>query len=74
MSLMRGYKICKCVYESDCHGIEMIKTPSGEEYAIGGTDTKDRFRYCPYCGGEIKVNDTTHFQRFLNYKLNAWGW
>jgi len=45
---------CKCVYESDCHGIEMIKTPLGREFAIGGINTKDRFKFCPYCGKKIK--------------------
>ena len=45
---------CVCVYESDCHGIEMIKSPSGKEWAIGGTNTKDRWKFCPWCGGEIK--------------------
>ena len=45
--------LCQCVYESDCHAIEMIKCPSGEEIAIGGTHTQDRFKFCPYCGGRI---------------------
>ena len=44
---------CECLYESDCHGIEMIKAPSGKEFAIGGTDTEDRFRFCPWCGGGL---------------------
>ena len=44
---------CKCLYESDCHGIEMIKSPSGKEWAIGGTDTKDRWKFCPWCGGAL---------------------
>ena len=52
----KKYK-CECVYESECHGIEMIKTPSGEEFAIGGTATKDRFKFCPYCGGYIENPD-----------------
>ena len=45
---------CKCMYESDCHGIEMIKSPSGKEWAIGGTNTEDRWRFCPWCGGRTK--------------------
>lgn len=44
---------CKCVYESDCHGIEMIKSPSGRAWAIGGTMTQDRWSWCPWCGGFI---------------------
>jgi len=46
-------RICLCTYESDCHGIEMIKSPSGREWAIGGTHMEDRFRFCPWCGGNI---------------------
>ena len=46
-------KYCECIYESDCHGIEMIKSPSGKEWAIGGTKTQDRWKYCPWCGGVI---------------------
>ena len=53
MSLMNGYRICNCVYESTCHGIEMIKSPSGVEYAIGGTNHPDRWKHCPWCGGSI---------------------
>ena len=41
---------CSHLYESDCHGIEMIKSPSGKEWAIGGTKTMDRWKYCPWCG------------------------
>ena len=44
---------CKCIYESDCHGIEMIKSPSGKEWAIGGTKQVDRWIFCPWCGGKI---------------------
>lgn len=44
-------KQCKCVYDSDCHAIEMIKSPSGKEWAIGGTCTQDRWNFCPWCGG-----------------------
>lgn len=47
------FKKCQCVYESECHGIEMIKAPSGKEWAIGGTNMQDRFKFCPYCGGKI---------------------
>lgn len=46
---------CECLYESDCHAIEMIKSPSGKEWAIGGSCTIDRWRYCPWCGKEIHV-------------------
>lgn len=42
---------CRCVYDSDCHGIEMIKAPSGKEWAIGGTHSIDRWKFCPWCGG-----------------------
>jgi len=45
----------QCVYESDCHGIEMIKSPSGKEWAIGGTNTKDRWKFCPWCGCNIRT-------------------
>lgn len=41
---------CPHVYESDCHGIEMIKSPSGKEWAIGGTNTRDRWSHDPWCG------------------------
>jgi hypothetical protein len=51
--LRQEYRKCKCVYESECHGIEMIKSPSGEENAVGGTDTMDRWKFCPWCGGSI---------------------
>ena len=53
MSFQRDYRVCKCIYESDCHGIEMIKSPSGKEYAIGGTNHPDRWKFCPWCGGSI---------------------
>lgn len=49
-------KICKHVYESDCHGIEMLLAPDGREFAIGGTNVKDRFKYDPWCGGRILKN------------------
>jgi hypothetical protein len=52
-ALGRQEMMCKCVYESDCHGMEMIKAPSGREMAIGGTKYIDRYRFCPYCGGKI---------------------
>ena len=38
------------VFISDCHGIEMIKTPSGKDFAIGGTNTPDRFLFNPWNG------------------------
>lgn len=46
-------KKCKCLYISDCHAIEMIKSPSGKEWSIGGSETQDRFKFCPWCGGKI---------------------
>jgi hypothetical protein len=53
-------KKCKCLYESDCHGIEMIKSPSGKEWAIGGTNTKDRWLYCPWCGGSLPYSQVNN--------------
>ena len=44
---------CNCVYAGEPHGIEFIDAPSGMQIAIGGTDTEDRFLYCPWCGGYI---------------------
>lgn len=44
---------CIHVYESDCHGIEMIKDPNGKEWAIGGTDRKERWTHDPWCGKEL---------------------
>ena len=41
---------CSHVYESDCHGIEMIKDPDGKEWAIGGTATTGRWLFDPWCG------------------------
>jgi hypothetical protein len=49
-----GEKECACVYEGEPHGIEFINMPSGKPFAIGGTNTKDRFKFCPWCGGKIK--------------------
>ncbi len=48
-----GERICPHMYEDDSHGIEMIKGPSGKEWAIGGTDTEDRWTHDPWCGGRI---------------------
>jgi hypothetical protein len=45
-----GMGECPHVYESDCHGIEMIKDPNGKEWAIGGTNTTGRWKYDPWCG------------------------
>lgn len=53
---MYQVKICECVYEGP-HGIEMIKDPSGKEWAIGGTDRPNRWKWCPYCGGAIPNPD-----------------
>lgn len=41
------------VYESDCHGIEMIKSPSGKECAIGGTNHPDRWNFSPWSGEKL---------------------
>lgn len=49
---------CKCIYKSDCHGIEMINASSGKSWAIGGTNHKDRWKFCPWCGGSIKQSKT----------------
>lgn len=43
-------KWCAHHYESDCHGIDMIKFPSGMELCAGGTQHQDRFKFCPICG------------------------
>lgn len=51
----KKYK-CECFYEEPSHGIECIKSPSGKEWAIGGICTKDRFLYCPWCGGYLPGN------------------
>jgi len=42
------------IIESNCHGIEMIISPSGKEWAIGGTNTEDRFKFNPWSGEPIK--------------------
>lgn len=49
---MRENKIenwCVRHYESDCHGIDMLKNGSSEVCA-GGTDHPLRFHFCPFCG------------------------
>lgn len=33
--------------------VQYFFTASGIEFAIGGTDTADRFKFCPWCGGVI---------------------
>ena len=48
-------KVCKCVYVGEPHGIEFINTPSGKQWAIGGTNTQDRFKFCPWCGGTVAL-------------------
>ncbi len=50
---------CPHIYESECHGIEMLKDPSGSEWAIGGTNHKTRWKFDPWCGGIIPNNDCT---------------
>lgn len=41
---------CPHVYESGCGGIEMIKDPTGKEWAIGGTKRPERWTHDPWCG------------------------
>ena len=43
---------CEHHYESDCHGIDMIKFSSGMEMCAGGTKHPDRWNYCPICGAK----------------------
>ena len=50
MSKYHPVEWCEHVFESDCHGIEMIKDPDGKEWAIGGTDTTGRWLFDPWCG------------------------
>ena len=50
-------KYCPHVYESDMHGVEMIKAPNGEEFAVGGTDNKTRYKFDPWCGKEIRPSE-----------------
>ena len=50
-----------CVYESDCHGIEMIKAPSGKECAIGGTNHLDRWKFNPWNGVAIAKEELNDF-------------
>jgi len=47
-------RACPHVYESDCHGIEMIKSPDGREFAVGGTNHISRWNYDPWCGCPIR--------------------
>ena len=68
-------KACHCAYESDCHGIEMIKSPSGKEWAIGGTNTQDRWKFCPWCGGSLSrspiANNGVSLEEFRMHVLNV---
>ena len=43
---------CEHHYESDCHGIDMLKSPdgSGKDLCAGGTAHPSRFHFCPWCG------------------------
>lgn len=43
-------KWCIHHYESDCHGIDMIRMPSGKDQAWGGLSHPDHFSFCPLCG------------------------
>ena len=44
---------CPHVYESDMHGVEMIKDPTGKEWSIGGTARPERWTHDPWCGLEL---------------------
>ena len=56
-----------CVYESDCHGIEMIKAPSGKECAIGGTNHLDRWKFNPWNG--VAIADTDQAVEYIRKAL-----
>ncbi len=43
---------CEHHYESDCHGIDMIRMPSGQDLAWGGLHHPDHFSFCPICGAK----------------------
>ena len=45
---------CNHFFKSDCHGIEMIVDPDGKEWAVGGTKTKSRWLFDPWCGNAIR--------------------
>jgi|GEM_PF-5080741 hypothetical protein len=62
---------CECLYESDCHAIEMIKSPSGKEWAIGGTDTEDRWKFCPWCGGGLPFEANVNTKDWKIVKLTS---
>lgn len=48
--------VCPHIYEGP-HGVEMIRSPSGKEWAIGGTDHEDRWKRDPWCGKRIPNPD-----------------
>lgn len=45
-------KWCSHHYESDCHGIDMLRNPdgSGKDLCAGGTEHPSRYKFCPWCG------------------------
>lgn len=65
MPISKGVvRACPHMYESDCHGIEMIKDPTGKEWAIGGTNRPERWTHDPWCGLPIKpLTPTKHDRR-----------
>lgn len=50
-------KKCKCVYVGEPHAIEFINSPSGRQWAIGGTNVQDRWKFCPWCGGLTEIKN-----------------
>lgn len=68
-----GERICEHMYESDCHGIEMIKSPTGKEWAVGGTNDPDRWTHDPWCGGELveKKAETPFDPTGAGYKVET---
>ena len=57
---------CPHVYESNCHGIEMIKDPNGKEWAIGGTNRAERWKFDPWCGKETPSVPKSLEEEFLS--------
>ncbi len=51
--LKNDERICTHMYESTCHGIELIMDPFGKEWSIGGTNRPERWTHDPWCGGRI---------------------
>lgn len=63
---------CPHVYESDCHGIEMIKDPNGKEWAIGGTETTGRWKFDPWCGKSTPRQSKLSLRESLAEKFKDW--